>query len=66
MSPNGDSLLVDGKETYTQDVPSQLQIASGIKMDAGTSRALVDELRDQEAGGYVELGIKYNNGKWSW
>ena len=66
MSPHGDSVLVDGRETYLQDVPSQLQHASGIAMDDTTGGALVSELERQEASGYVELGVEYKNGQWSW
>ena len=32
MSPNGDSVLVDGLETYTQDVPTQLEYVSGFPL----------------------------------
>jgi hypothetical protein len=66
MSPHGDSVLVDGLETYIQDVPSQLEYASGFPVDDKTGAALVAELQRQEESGYVELGVEYKNGKWSW
>ncbi len=66
MSPNGDSVLVDGMETYIQDVPSQLQYASGVEMSDIDADNLIFALEDQQASGYVELGVEYKNGKWSW
>jgi hypothetical protein len=66
MSPNGDSVLVDGMETYAQDVPSQLQHASGIKMSDVDADNLIFALEDQLESGYVELGVEYKDGKWSW
>ena len=66
MSPNGDSLLVDGRETYLQDVPSQIHAASGIEMSDVDADNLIFVLEDQMQSGYVELGIEYKDGKWSW
>ena len=66
MSPHGDSVLVDGLETYIQDVPQQLEYASGFPLDDKTGAALVAELERQEASGYLELGVEYKNGQWSW
>jgi len=66
MSPNGDSLLVDGRETYLGDVPSQIQHASGIKMSDVDADNLIFALETQQQDGYVELGVEYKNGKWSW
>ena len=66
MSPNGDSVLVDGLETYIQDVPSQLEYASGTAVDDKIGAALVAELERQEASGYIELGVEYKNGQWTW
>jgi hypothetical protein len=66
MSPNGDSVLVDGLETYIQDVPSQLHHASGFEMSDTDANNLIFALETQEQDGYVELGIEYKNGKWSW
>ncbi len=66
MSPNGDSVLVNGQETYAQDVPSELLLASGFPLPAPAASKLVREIEQQFAAGYVELGIEYKNGKWSW
>ena len=66
MSPNGDSVLVDGMETYPQDVPSQLHHASGIEMSDVDADNLIFALEDQMQSGYVELGVEYKDGKWSW
>lgn len=66
MSPNGDSVLVDGMETRPEDIPSQLYHASGIKMSDVDADNLVFAVEDQMMDGYVELGVEYKNGKWSW
>lgn len=66
MSPNGDSLLVNGTETYVEDVPSELSIASGFPMNDADSDNLISALQDQMRSGYVELSVEYANGKWSW
>tara|TARA_Y100000310_G_C20427365_1_gene689726 strand:- start:46 stop:465 length:420 start_codon:yes stop_codon:yes gene_type:complete len=66
MSPNGDSVLVDGRETYIQDVPSQIQATSGIEMSDVDADNLIFALETQEQDGYIELGVEYKDGKWSW
>ena len=66
MSPNGDSFLVDGRETYLEDVPSQITGASGIEMSDTDADNLIFALETQRQDGYVELGIEYKDGKWSW
>ena len=66
MSPNGDSVLVDGMETYPQDVPSQITGASGIEMSDTDADNLIFALETQMQDGYVELGVEYKDGKWSW
>ena len=66
MSPNADSVLVNGTETYVEDVPQELSIASGFPMSDTDANNLIFVLEDQMSGGYVELGVKYENGKWSW
>jgi hypothetical protein len=66
MSPNGDSVLVDGLETRPEDVPSQLHHASGIKMSDVDADNLIFVVEDQMMSGYVELGVEYKDGKWSW
>ena len=66
MSPNADSVLVNGKETYVEDVPQELSIASGFPMSDTDANNLIFVLEDQMSGGYVELGVKYENGKWNW
>ncbi len=65
MSPNGDSVLVDGGETYIQDVPQQLELM-GFPMNDTDADNLIFALEDQFQSGYVELGIEYKDGKWSW
>ena len=66
MSPNGDSLLVNGTETYVEDVPQELSIASGFKMNDTDSDNLIFALQDQMSDGYVELQVTYENGQWGW
>tara|TARA_B100001250_G_C19169276_1_gene515908 strand:+ start:168 stop:491 length:324 start_codon:yes stop_codon:yes gene_type:complete len=65
MSPNGDSFLVDGLETYAQDVPSQLEYASGFPVPEMIGDVMVTELERQEQSGYVEMGVEYKNGEWT-
>jgi len=65
MSPNGDSMLVDGLETYVQDVPSQLEYASGFPVPDMIGDVMVTELENQEQSGYVEMGVEYKNGEWT-
>ena len=65
MSPNGDSVLVDGEETYVQDVPNQLD-AMGFPIKGTDADNLIFALQDQFDSGYVELKVTYENGKWSW
>ena len=66
MSPNGDSLLVNGTETYVEEVPQELSIATGFPMNDTDSDNLIFALQDQMSDGYVELNVEYANGKWSW
>lgn len=66
MSPNGDSFLVDGRETYLEDVPSQIQSTSGVEMSDTDADNLIFALETQQQDGDVELSIEYTNGKWSW
>ena len=65
MSPNGDSVLVDGEEVYVQDVPNQLD-AMGFPIKGTDADNLIFALEDQFRDGYVELKVTYENGKWSW
>jgi hypothetical protein len=65
MSPNGDSVLVDGLETYIQDVPSQLEYASGFPVPDMIGDVIMTELQNQEQSGYVEIGVEYKNGEWT-
>ena len=65
MSPNGDSMLVDGLETYTQDVPSQLEYVSGFPVPDMIGDVMMTELENQEQSGYVEMGVEYKNGEWT-
>ena len=65
MSPNGDSVLVDGKEVYVQDVANHLG-AMGFPMNETDADNLIFALEDQFNDGYVELQVTYENGKWSW
>lgn len=59
MSPNGDSVLVDGQETYIQDVASQLELLTNIPVPKDFASRLEDELEGQFESGYVELGVRY-------
>jgi hypothetical protein len=64
MSPNGDSVLVDGMETYVQDVPSQLEHASGQPVPPDFGEALVKNLESQMQSFYVEKEVTFRNGQW--
>jgi len=68
MSPDDYAVLVDGRETYVQDVPSQLENAANAHgtFNSEESRDLIDTLEAQMRNGYVELSIEFKNGKWSW
>ena len=65
MSPHGDSVLVDGNETHVQDVPMQLENASGFPVDEAFAKELVTELETQMQSGYVEISVNAKNGAWS-
>ena len=65
MSPNADSVLVDGEEVYVQNVPDHLD-AVGFPMNDTDADNLIFALEDQFNDGYVELQVTYENGKWSW
>ena len=65
MSPNGDSVLVDGSETYIENVPQQLELM-GFPMSDTDADNLIFALEDQFNSGYVELSVTFENGKWSW
>jgi len=66
MSPNGDSVLVDGQETYIEDVPQQLKAVSGFPMKENDADNLIFALQEMWRDGYVELMVTYENGQWSW
>jgi len=65
MSPNGDSVLVDGNEVYTDQVPYQLD-GMGFPMSDVDADNLIFVLEEMMADGYVELMVTYENGRWSW
>ena len=65
MSPNGDSVLVDGLETYIDDVPQQLELRSGFPMDASFAEELLAKLDKQMQRRYVEISVTAENGQWS-
>ncbi len=65
MSPNGDSVLVDGNEVYVQDVPQQLDMM-GFPMSDTDADNLIFALEDMVADGYVELMVTFEDGTWSW
>ena len=66
MGPHGDAILVDGVETYIQDVPGELERITGEEMQDSDVDALLDELEKQFSTGYVELPIEMKHGVWSW
>ena len=66
MSPNGDSVLVDGQETYIEDVPRQIEAISGIPMEGNDPDNLIFALEEMWRDGYVELAVTYENGHWGW
>ena len=66
MSPNADSVLVNGRETYVEDVPQELSIASGFPMEGNDPDNLIFALEEMMQDGYVELEVTYKNGHWGW
>ena len=66
MSPNGDSVLIDGIETYIDDVPQQLEILSGFPMEGNDPDNLIFALEEMWRDGYIELAVSYENGRWGW
>ncbi len=66
MSPEGDSAIVDGIETYIDDVPQQLEILSGFSMEGNDPDNLIFALEEMMQDGYVELAVSYENGQWGW
>ena len=66
MSPNGDSVLVDGMETYIYDVPKQLEAVSGFPMVGNDPDNLIFALEEMQQDGYIELAVSYENGRWGW
>ena len=66
MSPNGDSVLVDGMETYIYDVPKQLEAVSGFPMVGNDPDNLIFALEEMQQAGYIELAVSYENGRWGW
>ena len=65
MSPDGDSVLVDGNETYVDQVPYQLELM-GFPMGETDADNLIFALEEMMADGYVELMVTYENGRWNW
>ena len=65
MSPNADSVLIDGEEVYIENVPDHLE-KMGFPMKGNDPDNLIFALEEQHRDGYVELAIKYENGVWSW
>ena len=66
MSPEGDSVIVDGIETYIDDVPQQLEILSGFPMKGNDADNLIFALEEMVQDGYVELSVSYEDGHWGW
>ena len=66
MSPNGDSVLVDGMETHIEDVPRQLEAVSGFPMEGNDPDNLIFALEEMQQDGYIELAVSYENGQWGW
>lgn len=66
LGPEGDSFIVNGNETYLQDVPLELEVASGgFGLPEDFARRLKIFLRRQMEQGYAEITVQYKNGQWS-
>ena len=65
LSPEGDSVLVDGEEVYIEDVPQQLQLM-GFPMTGNDPDNLIFALEEMMEHGPGELEVTYKNGVWSW
>jgi hypothetical protein len=73
MSPNGDSILVNGEETYVDDVPRNLHhfAFKALKkkvheMPRPMARQLVADLERQMKDFFVEKSVEYDSksGRW--
>ena len=66
MSPNADSVLIDGEEVYIENVPRQLEAVSGFPMEGNDPDNLIFALEEMQQDGYIELMVTYENGRWGW
>ena len=66
-TPDGNSFFIDGRETFLEDVPSQIQKNSGIEMNDVDADNLQFALEGLDGTpGYEELDVEYTNGSWAW
>ena len=55
MSPNGDSVLVKGREVDPRNIVHELEVASGQSIPPDEAKNLEEELMKQFNRGYVEM-----------
>lgn len=65
-SGEGDTVIVNGEETYIDNVPFYLETLTGFEFSDEEAENLISTLEVQNSRGYVETGITYKNGKWNW
>ena len=59
MSPNGDSVLVKGREVDPRSIAYELEAASGQSIPPDEAKDLEEELMKQFNRGYVEMPVAW-------
>ena len=59
MSPNGDSVLVSGREVDPRNIARELEVASGQSMPPDEAKDLEEELMKQFNRSYVEMPVAW-------
>ena len=59
MSPNGDSVLVKGREVDPRNIVHELEVASGQSIPPDKAKDLEDELMKQFSRYYVEMPVAW-------
>ena len=59
MSPNGDSVLVKGREVDPRNIVHELEVASGQSIPPDEAKNLEEELMKQFNRGYVEIPVAW-------
>lgn len=60
LSPEHDSFLLQGRETYLQDVPRELERLADVGMPEDFKQDLLNALEFGMASGYVEITVTWS------